>query len=83
MNGEPRSGIATIDLGKDLGGRPVLDAVDLDVPAGSVLALLGPNGAEDDAGSDPLDPAGAGSGNRARRRLRVRTAPGTSGVRSA
>ena len=45
MNREPRSGIATIGLGKDLGGRPVLDAVDLDVPPGSVHALLGPNGA--------------------------------------
>ena len=45
MNREPFSGITTIGLGKDLGGRPVLDAVDLDVPPGSVHALLGPNGA--------------------------------------
>src|SRR5690606_4262877 len=29
----------------DLGGRRVVDAVDLDVQAGSVLALVGPNGA--------------------------------------
>ena len=26
------SGVTTIGLGKNLGGRPVLDAVDLDVP---------------------------------------------------
>ena len=45
MNREPSSGITTIGLGKDLGGRPVLDAVDLDVPPGTVHALLGPNGA--------------------------------------
>ena len=31
-------------LGLDYGGAPVLDGVDLDVPAGSVLALLGPSG---------------------------------------
>ncbi|MGF1662825.1 MAG: ATP-binding cassette domain-containing protein [Kineosporiaceae bacterium] len=32
-------------LGKSYGRREVLTGVDLDVPAGSVLALLGPNGA--------------------------------------
>ena len=45
MNRQPSSGITTIGLGKDLGGRPVLDGVDLDVQPGSVHALLGPNGA--------------------------------------
>jgi ABC-2 type transport system ATP-binding protein len=45
MDREPPRGIATIGLGKDLGGRPVLDAVDLEVSPGSVYALLGPNGA--------------------------------------
>jgi iron complex transport system ATP-binding protein len=32
-------------LGVDLGGRRVLDGVDLDVRAGELLALVGPNGA--------------------------------------
>jgi ABC-2 type transport system ATP-binding protein len=45
VNYQLPGGITTIGLGKDLGGRPVLDAVDLDVPPGSVHALLGPNGA--------------------------------------
>ncbi|MEW2234764.1 ATP-binding cassette domain-containing protein, partial [Streptomyces sp. NPDC024062] len=32
-------------VGARLGGRPVLDSVDLTVRAGEVLALVGPNGA--------------------------------------
>ena len=51
MNPRP-SAIQTIGLGKDFGGRAVLESIDLDVPAGSVLALLGPNGAgKDDPGA--------------------------------
>ncbi|WP_197523392.1 ATP-binding cassette domain-containing protein [Actinokineospora pegani] len=37
--------VAVRGLVKSLGGRRVLDGVDLEVPAGGVLALLGPNGA--------------------------------------
>ncbi|MBU6364353.1 MAG: ABC transporter ATP-binding protein, partial [Acidobacteria bacterium] len=29
---------------RQLGGNPVLRGIDLDVPAGTVLALLGPSG---------------------------------------
>lgn len=43
--GAPDAAVLTRDLCKRLGGRPVLDGVDLEAPAGSVLALLGPNGA--------------------------------------
>lgn len=31
-------------LGRDYGDRPALDGIDLDLPAGSSLAVLGPNG---------------------------------------
>ncbi|MEU6860563.1 heme ABC transporter ATP-binding protein [Glycomyces sp. NPDC046736] len=36
---------AVTDLRVDLGGRPILRGVDLDVHAGEVLSLVGPNGA--------------------------------------
>jgi ABC-type multidrug transport system ATPase subunit len=38
-------GIRTVGLVKRFGSRPVLDGVDVVVPAGTVTALLGPNGA--------------------------------------
>ncbi|SPU51419.1 ABC transporter ATP-binding protein [Bordetella trematum] len=41
MQGVP---VAVRDLRHAYQGQPVLDGVDLDVPAGSVLALLGPSG---------------------------------------
>ena len=36
--------IATRDLRKSYGDHLVLDGIDLEVPAGTVYALLGPNG---------------------------------------
>lgn len=38
------SAITTIGLRKTYGDKTVLDGIDLDVPAGTVFALLGPNG---------------------------------------
>ncbi|MEU5980263.1 ABC transporter, partial [Streptomyces sp. NPDC047315] len=36
--------VATEGLRKSYGGKSVLDGIDLSIPAGSVFALLGPNG---------------------------------------
>ncbi|WP_425582257.1 ATP-binding cassette domain-containing protein, partial [Streptosporangium carneum] len=41
----PRPAIAAVGLRKSFGGRAVLDGIDLDVPEGTVFALLGPDGA--------------------------------------
>ncbi len=42
---DPRgSALALRGVERVLGGRPVLQGIDLDVPAGTVLALLGPSG---------------------------------------
>jgi ABC-2 type transport system ATP-binding protein len=41
---EPLPAIATRDLRKSYGDHLVLDRIDLEVPAGTVYALLGPNG---------------------------------------
>lgn len=41
----PEAAISTKGLVKRFGDQVAVDAVDLDVPAGSVLGLLGPNGA--------------------------------------
>jgi ABC-2 type transport system ATP-binding protein len=41
---EPLPGIATRDLRKSYGDHLVLDGIDLEVAAGTVYALLGPNG---------------------------------------
>lgn len=38
------SAVATRGLKKALGGRPVLESVDLDVPTGCISAVLGPSG---------------------------------------
>lgn len=47
--GTPRTGsapaIAVRGLGKQYGGRPILDGVDLEIGRGETYALLGPNGA--------------------------------------
>ncbi|MFD6985954.1 ATP-binding cassette domain-containing protein, partial [Streptomyces sp. NPDC059956] len=37
--------VSTVGLRKSYGDKPVLDGIDLSIPAGSVFALLGPNGA--------------------------------------
>jgi ABC-2 type transport system ATP-binding protein len=37
--------LALAGLGKDYGDRRAVDAIDLEVPAGSIFGLLGPNGA--------------------------------------
>ena len=37
--------ISATGLRKSFGDKIVLDGIDLDVPAGTILALLGPNGA--------------------------------------
>lgn len=42
--GAPGVAVGVADLRVVLGGRPVLDGVDLDVAAGRVLAVLGPSG---------------------------------------
>ncbi|MEU5978132.1 ABC transporter, partial [Streptomyces sp. NPDC047315] len=36
--------ISVTGLRKSYGGKSVLDGIDLSIPAGSVFALLGPNG---------------------------------------
>ena len=42
---DPRgSALSTRGIERVLGGNPVLRGIDLDVPAGTVLALLGPSG---------------------------------------
>ena len=42
---DPRgAALATRGVERVLGGKPVLRGIDLDVPAGTVLALLGPSG---------------------------------------
>ena len=42
---DPRgSALAMRGVGRVLGGKPILKGIDLDVPAGTVLALLGPSG---------------------------------------
>ncbi len=43
--GAVRPAIEVRGLRKRYGGRPVVDGIDLDVPAGELVALLGPNGA--------------------------------------
>lgn len=40
----PESAIAATGLRKSFGDRLVLDGIDLDVPEGTIFALLGPNG---------------------------------------
>jgi ABC-2 type transport system ATP-binding protein len=41
----PALAITATGLRKSYGGKPVLDGIDLRVPAGTVFAMLGPNGA--------------------------------------
>ncbi|HEV2640479.1 MAG TPA: ABC-F family ATP-binding cassette domain-containing protein [Actinocrinis sp.] len=48
VSGMPESGrvvLAARELGIKLGGRPILDAVDVEVQAGQRIAVTGPNGA--------------------------------------
>jgi ABC-type phosphate transport system ATPase subunit len=59
-------------LVKRFGPVTALDGVDLELPAGAVLGVLGPNGAgQDDLGADPGHLAqarpGPGAGGRVRR----------------
>src|SRR5436305_1180589 len=42
---QPALAITATSLRKSYGGKPVLDGIDLRVPAGTVFAMLGPNGA--------------------------------------
>src|SRR6266513_1715692 len=42
---QPRAAIELVDVRKELGGQPILDGVDLVVPAGAITVLLGPSGA--------------------------------------
>ncbi len=44
MSGAVENAIRLSGLGRDYGERPALDRVDLELPAGSSLAVLGPNG---------------------------------------
>ncbi|HUP54763.1 MAG TPA: ABC transporter ATP-binding protein [Methylomirabilota bacterium] len=80
-DGGPAVAVEISELGKDYGGRPVLDGVSFTVRRGEILALLGPNGAgktttveivegyrRPDRGSVRVlgvDPARAGRGHRA------------------
>jgi ABC-2 type transport system ATP-binding protein len=45
VTGSPAAAIEVADLGKDYGGRSVLQNISFAVPAGEIFALLGPNGA--------------------------------------
>ncbi len=42
---EPRHAIQTLQLSRSFNGRPALDGLTLEVPAGSFFGFLGPNGA--------------------------------------
>ncbi len=45
MTTRPTSALTVRSLHKSYGEHRVLDAIDLEVPAGTIFSLLGPNGA--------------------------------------
>jgi ABC-2 type transport system ATP-binding protein len=77
------SAIAVTGLRKAYGDKTVLDGIDLDVPAGTVLALLGPNGAGKTTTVNVLTTLVKADGGTSRRRDWIRAAAARCGTSSA